>query len=65
MVDNSKAGPGNWMTRSHLLIDYGNPGFTDWYKNVMIKATGASDIEMPVRLHPEVGTRSHLAVEGL
>ena len=31
----------------------------------MVKATGASYIEMPVRLPPKMRTTSHLAVEGL
>ena len=62
VVDDSKAGPGPWVWRSHHVDDYGNPGFAGW---VLVKATGASYIEMPVRLPPQVGTRSHLAVEGL
>ena len=61
-VDDSKAGPGPWVWRSHLADDYGNPGFAGWF---LVKATGASYIEMPVRLPPEAGTRSYLAVQGL
>ena len=63
----SRRGPGGAQALGVAktpVEDHGNPGCTGWFRNKMIKATGARYIEIPVRLPPEVGMRSHLAVEG-
>ena len=65
VIDDSKPGARTWAWRIQLVEDHGNTGFTDWYRNMIIQAASARYIEMHMRLLPEMGTRSHLAVEGL